>query len=985
MSGKGKGKSTEKHITRKLAKSLLYTKPNTRKSTNTRKVLEEPEEPEELETYALLTPDIINDIQNGYTVPVPDPELELEDETNISNITENINRIPDALPIEKWVQLLYSFIRVSDGMAARGGDLIHDIGRNNVNMPIPATGMNMINFINSRTHPSISGAVTTKLINYSSNIASIIRDFKNFRQVGFPPKQYNRKVAANLEQLTIELRNNGVNTIVLDAQFGNIFKDGFGRDMTLLMSTSSKVDGASKMSQKTATTYGIRYAEDNTQFTLPYLYENVRHSITHTSPNLNRIIINDNGTNLAISCKSGISVNAVCKNAGLPIPRKYKNYSGKDIIMDSADIQYGKNHIVMIKTMTDWAQLAYAKLLTMHGIGTVFITNDQYCLALAAVLGLPYVIQTPTTDSDFINYYEFDVNYAELTNEQRIVILQKLILTPDYKAILNKSINDIYEIIRKTSECFRRSFAPDAIKIRIISKLDSVKVRAREIIDEIIHLNAIMAARGVPTVANDPAININKYRQLLQEPINITTIVNDFIKLHMTNICVEFLSFGSQLQRYMNIEINTNINIFINVVQLVVEFCTNDVGVIEDIRHPIEILNSLHGDQNKAAYFPPLNGDTSWNAKYTRAIRDAISELNLEDDFNVEGFPIAIIPFNHWSDQGSDIKKLLYFVIDKYANTLTRLFHNPCILSVEEMIHGGLPFPGFPIGLPPVPPNANEIMGGGKNNNMTEENNDNSFMTNTDLLNNYVTYVFDTNYKYKPSCSNNVSELINSLALISSDPSKKGELATRILEILQSMSIDANESNIGDLYEIKLLDIQEYLDNFMSGTITAYDFALYVMNELFNSNSVMFVLDVLSGEELSNLLKSLNTLGGIFGEELPVLWKMHIQGLISDNQAVLAKARAARAKLVKLGYLSTPSHLFNTRKRGPGYTRPYTVNNINMSGKSIFEAQGPVLVPVMARGGKRLRKTGKQIARTIRGSVRRRHNKTRKSTRKSKN
>ncbi len=806
---------------------------------------------------------------------------------NISGIYNHVSMF-NGTPVQKWALLLKLFSYVGDGMKARGGDLIHDIGGVPMTTPLHDTGVSMFDFILSQS--TSLDTIGPALARYVASIPSIMADFRQFRLSQFAHRPYMLN-DVSLRGLTTYLTDRNVNTISLDSQFGNIFRSGFGTNKTLLMSNVCEIDGASKLSQRTAVRCNLNYAVDNTPFTLPYLYGDVKHTITHTQIGGNYVNISyptiapPGIASISVSCTSGISVKAVCDNVGLEIRRGGDAATNPITISDiSPNATYLQNHIVMIKTMTDWAQLAYVKLLTLLGIQTVFITNDQYCLALAAAMGLPYVIRTPAPNSEYIEFYEFDPISTALTPAEQDQIRNNMRLTAPICTQISEIMANFNLTFQNVYACMIGGIVPIVpITVRdyLIQKLNSI----------INDLNTGILA-DCQTITNTGAgPDVNNYRQLIY--IGLIDYINDFIRTRLTNICTSFINFGVQMQS-MNNEIEKDVvdedaalNIFKKYILLILEFCTNDDG-ITDTAGAIQIINSINGNDTITGFLKSALGQpvaTKWSPLYTRAAILAIQRHNISL-LNTPEILGAINITGGWLDQGLKMKRALYHILRNYNINITRLpAAPPCYIAPGTP---PLPVPLQLVCVPAPPPVAMpepEMVGmeGGritdiKYQNMTNQefvgrmnstkNHSNSINDNKSKV--FETYIYyttgDDNYHYKPSCSKEVGNLINHLNKL--DISDKFQLANHIIKILSSMSIDAYESHMGEYYNIKLFDINEMLDEVKNKEVSFTDFAFYILDCIFNNNVMMFITEVLSPIELRTFLQYINELGQVFNNQL---------------------------------------------------------------------------------------------------------------------
>lgn len=337
---------------------------------------------------------------------------------------------------EAFARFMAAIAADPENLTSRIGDLIHDILQE-VSSPIPPARTSMREFV-GLLHPGDAalGHIPSFLQN-SNNILAVMNTFGRTPPIQlFPAKE--------LSGLQAYLRGQGVKNILLDSQFGNIFTKGFGEGFTYIDATVSQIDGASKIGAKVLGEIGIRYQQRYDEFVLPHFYSGVMHRIrTGSAATTNTVDIAYDGpagkANATIACKSGISVNAICNAVGLDAPRG-TGEEGTPIQITANAGAYGKNHIVFVKTLTDWSQLAYCYYLNNMGESTVFITNDEFCLCLAAILGLPFVLRTPSTKATNIELYSFSNSPIEAEEAARIQANIRQGVTPEQRDALLRHI-----------------------------------------------------------------------------------------------------------------------------------------------------------------------------------------------------------------------------------------------------------------------------------------------------------------------------------------------------------------------------------------------------------------------------------------------------------------------------------------------------------------------------------------------------------------
>jgi hypothetical protein len=337
--------------------------------------------------------------------------------------------------ISAFVAAMQAVGNDSDVMVARAGDLYHDI-EDEISRPIGpvvAERISMEGYVGTTDGGDVAAPA---LATFKTNIRNIIPKFDTFgrtRAIAICPK-------GDLTPLNQIMRGPlGIRAIMLDACFGNPFSKNLTTGLNYIDATVSQIDGASKISEASLRGFIAAYNEHYKPFRVPHFYYNSNHIVT-TELNIedyreNRVTVTmPPATTATIMCEGGFSVNAISRVTGLTPPRGVGGVSSP-IEIEAAGGEYAYNHIVFIKTLTDWGQLVYCFLMNMIGINTAFITNDEYCLCLAAILRLPCVIRTPSTSSPIVELYSFSP--IDLIPAERAAIEANLrIGVPDGAALL---------------------------------------------------------------------------------------------------------------------------------------------------------------------------------------------------------------------------------------------------------------------------------------------------------------------------------------------------------------------------------------------------------------------------------------------------------------------------------------------------------------------------------------------------------------------
>jgi hypothetical protein len=297
-------------------------------------------------------------------------------------------------------------IGVSQRYLTQGGDLAHDIGTNMQYQIRPIGG---------GLYPSMKDYFSQGNAAIATRIDSFVRNEKNIRDVfeTFHAETIPRRLRtpAELAALTAELIGLGCDNIVLDAQFGNLFTEGFGAGMNLLEGAVFHCDGASKVSTAAARG-GTVQTIDPTTFEVPFFIGRSRHLFNHrVLPNgsaINEIHVfpdGDSAVGFTLVCPRGFSVNALCAAGGLDGSRG-SGEAGQPVAIQStyAGADYG-NQIILNKTITDWSEFIYSLTAGPNGRMKVLITNDFFLWKLALAAGIDFIIRTVSTSSRYIEVY----------------------------------------------------------------------------------------------------------------------------------------------------------------------------------------------------------------------------------------------------------------------------------------------------------------------------------------------------------------------------------------------------------------------------------------------------------------------------------------------------------------------------------------------------------------------------------------------------
>jgi hypothetical protein len=188
----------------------------------------------------------------------------------------------------------------------------------------------------------------------------------------------------------------------------------------------TKLDGATKLSQENIG--NTEYTEQNDPFPIHMFLAGYRHTyrVSPENPRIFQIVIErvEGGGAVApvcvISCTAGISVNAVCAVAGIPLPRG-EGTVGKPVTVAWNIPEANRDYalIVYVKTLTDWAQIYYCSLY-----GAALVTVDTFALRAAWWLRTPVVI---LMKKGYCEIYVYDPRILNLNATDKITILNRFL------------------------------------------------------------------------------------------------------------------------------------------------------------------------------------------------------------------------------------------------------------------------------------------------------------------------------------------------------------------------------------------------------------------------------------------------------------------------------------------------------------------------------------------------------------------------------
>jgi hypothetical protein len=769
-------------------------------------------------------------------IPVPEPAKHIQITPELESLIQggaiiggmisqgafDISNIYDILRVEennpgaprngtRWHRLQRMFADATDAMKGRGGDLIHDI-KNAVFQKVANSNISMLDFLLSLVSANNKDNIKAILESYARSEALILNNFNNFRKNQFKPEIVKR-TAADLSTFTNMLRENGVTTVIQDSMFGNVYSDGFGKGLIVLLSAVSYADGSTKISPRTLASYGVACAYDKTPFVLPDFYRNIntgestQHTIFRDLAKYNAINIKYGDINVTAACKSGFSVNALAKISGIEAPR---NSGGiiSPVVMRNV-IEKGStalNHVMMIKPLTDWAQIIYALLLNLYGIRTIVITCDAFFVALAAALGLPYVIRTPSPTSDYIEFYQFDPSFDRLSDEQTTTIQQKFVAGgEEYDEIERMIVKWRDEYTDNTIKCMRRNKVPESIIQKFIYDDDAARGRVTQLLQ---YINPI----AIPA-------DLSMFRSLLH--MSYKDYVFSQMKYEISYMYNIYNELGSHLQYALNTAIVTDPTTLGNIYSELITFFGNaeKYGAVKNV------LSSFRGVPGKISVWGLPEGN--------RPIVSAYFKYHIETaaGINPGEAPYYIEPAigTEWTNPSLTLKQALWEMIkDEGFEDLQDMYNVPQSLCV--------------------------MAGGGEG----EEGNVAGVETLTigEVVDNWVAYYMSEPDEYpnlpdqKLSCIENLPDLIMALST-NGDPA----VIDSLIGILSDIgNIDARESNMLSEYTVALSDIRDLRDELSNNSITIEDFAYEVLFRIFENPAMMFITDIITMPVLKHLI-----------------------------------------------------------------------------------------------------------------------------------
>lgn len=790
-----------------------------------------------------------------------DPRVVPIPPTQISQIFDKVPYNPGD-PMQTWASRLYYFGNVADTMIARGGDLVHDIEKA-VEVKSALMRMNMIDFM--RTYPVIgSGEVADRITLYANKIPQIMRDFNAFRRVDFTPTFWTIE-KTKLNELTTHLADMyGVTHIVYDAAFGNIFKHGFGSGMTYIKSAASEVDGASKFNNSTLRPYGITIETEHRPFNLPYFYGNTTHSISMEMDGDRQVKVSIGGKSVTVQCGSGISVNAICNLVKIPAPRG-SGEAGKPVkLTGETTLDDSHNHIVFIKTMTDWAQLAYALGMTYRGVRCVFITNDEYCVALGAALGLPYIIRTPFASADYIEFYNFDTGMVALTVEEKAAIAAVIREPISADSEIYKLIDTFNKGRDRAIKCMESNKVP---KIIIDTFTEDYNTAGKE-------LNTIGAIFG-----HEPTDDlINKFRILAT--ITRDAYMEAEVKRRLSQLHTKYVGFGVALQTEFHKKIAEDTTTISRIVPLIRDFVgpgpTNIMSIINSIQ-PMVIR--VYGDS--VSQYDQVRNPTKYFQYY----------LTSEFPVGVYRPPYNLIDHaQRWVNPEYSMKSAMWEIVKNIFSLVEypkpASICNDADMTAINAASNAATAANVAAGKPPKP----FVQEGGDREAI--DNQQCGLFTITDETNTEIESMLEfiesvpSDTPFKPSHSK-INEVLAAVPISFSSVQEKVQW---IIDTLRLLQIDAFESNMGQEFEILMSDLDEIYELMVTDKITPTEMREQLEYVLTLHNVVVPIIDSISPDNQRALFGLIESI-----DEEPVASAAFIARRQANYDAALARGNTPAA------------------------------------------------------------------------------------------
>lgn len=365
-----------------------------------------------------------------------------------------------------------------------------------------------------------------------------------------------------MEKFRAYLERQGCNTIILDSFNSNPIEYHFknsqaGEEVKWIYLNSSvcNTDAGSKIGQAKIEQYNMSFINELSPFNVLKFFNSRKHTFSYddrTGFGTIQCLSKEATILLETSIKGGFSVDGLCKKIGFGVPRNGAN-PNQPIIKGVPFDEKKKAELLLIKTITDYSQVYYAAFLYhILNIKTLFITNDRFCLRIAKLFELPYVLRSISREKNKGYIFAPDARLVNDTQIANIINKFKYYITNDenIKLITNTKYNEIetYLINKYDSTVLVEDIIAIDIKLQAI---ESIKIKYIHIFEE---FNEIIVDLNKKGVFSD-GFNVSTLTPA--EKIKIQTYVN-LLKLNNDNdsFSTYFINKDREIE-LINAEIDT--------------------------------------------------------------------------------------------------------------------------------------------------------------------------------------------------------------------------------------------------------------------------------------------------------------------------------------------------------------------------------------------------------------------------------------------
>lgn len=377
-----------------------------------------------------------------------------------------------------------------------------------------------------------------------------------------------------------KIENLGCNTILLDAQTGNVIRDyftfvGFGTRWIYLCPTVSETDGATKPVKPTIEKeYNMTFLDNLSPFFVKNFFDSRIHKFS-VDGQVGTIEVNSTnlplpGFPISASIRNGFSVNSICKALNFPTVRGTDGVNPNELTINGPPAgvipDSNKGDILLLKTITDYSQVYYAAFL-YHVLGykTLFITNDTFCLRFAKLFKLPFVLYA---GGKTVKGYIFNKDVLKLEQKEIIQILTSIKSyqenAPRIKADIDRNFDTLKA--RYTKEFNNTSDVSELISNnKILDTLDEIKKRFDK---KITTLNAIPPIPDISAITPEFVRDLPDLRQFV-DLLQLSTLnIESFSKYFFDNENIDKL----MKTQYTNV---------MKQVRVSIEACEETVNTVE--------------------------------------------------------------------------------------------------------------------------------------------------------------------------------------------------------------------------------------------------------------------------------------------------------------------------------------------------------------------------------------------------------------------